>query len=346
MPAIDERAFRKAIKDRSFDRAYYLFGEEELLKEDAVRQLVSSAVDPATRDFNLDVRRGGELDGGALASLLDTLPMMAERRVVVVRDAPALKKDARQALERYLERPAPETVLVLVAPAGAKVDKVLLERTMAMEFKPLTGDRLPRWIVYHAQTEHGAAVTPEAAALLQSAVGSDLPQLAAELDKLASYAAGGEIDERAVAEVVGVRRGETLGDFLDLVLRRDAPAALALVPHILSQPKTSAVSVVLALTTQTLALAWGQTLLDRGTPRPALAKQYFDLLKEAGNAATGRAWGEAVTAWTNAAGRWSTADLDRALDALLAADCALKESRVSSEEQILSTLVLELGAKS
>ena len=55
-------------------------------------------------------------------------------------------------------------------------------------------------------------------------------------------------------------------------------------------------------------------------------------------------WGEAATAWTRAVDQWSPAQLDRALAALLAADCALKESKVSSDEQVLATVVLELCA--
>ncbi|MFL5582553.1 MAG: DNA polymerase III subunit delta [Gemmatimonadaceae bacterium] len=343
MPSISERDFRRSLKEKSFDPAYYVFGDEELLKDDAVKALVDGAVDPATRDFNLDVRRGAELDAEGLLSLVGTPPMMAERRAVVVRDVGALKKDVRGALERYLARPAPETVLVLVAPAGAKPDRVLQERATSIEFEALRGDRVPKWIAHFARTELGVSITPAAAELLQGAVGNDLPRLASELDKLASYAGGGEIDEHAVQDVVGVRRGETLGDFLDRVLQRDAAGALGLVDHILSQPKTTAVQVVMALATQTLAVAWGQARFARGTPRNALAREYFDLLK-AGGAFPGRPWGEAATAWTNAVERWTPDQLDRALAALLAADCALKESRVSSEEQVLATAVLELCA--
>ena len=336
-----QRTLRKAIQERAFDPAYYFYGEDDFLKEAAVRDLVDAAVDKATRDFNLDVRRGGELDGETLAVLLGTLPMMAERRMVVVRDVAALKKDARTALDRYLERPSPDTVVLLVAPAGTKADKALCDRATALEFAPLTGDRLPKWIAHYVSTELGASITDEAAALLQSAVGGELPQLAAELDKLASYTNGAEIDEHAVSEVVGVRRGATMGDLLDRVAMRDAAGAVALVDHVLAQPTTSAVTLVMALTTQTLALAWGEAMRRGGTPLGALSRMYFDFLKE-GSAYPGRPWGEAASAWTKAVDRWDAASLDRALDLLLAADVALKETKLSSEEQIITTLVLAL----
>jgi DNA polymerase-3 subunit delta len=346
-----ERAFWKSLKAREFVGAYCIYGEDDFLKERAVKELVRAAVEETTRDFNLDVREGGELDAETLGTLLSTPPMMAERRVVVVGNAAALKKEAKGWLDGYLERSADrkgaaDVVLVLVYASGekGKPDKTVLGRTLAVDFAPLGWDRLPKWIAHHASTELGVSVTDAAAELLQQAVGNDLAALAAELDKLASYTRGEEIDEGAVAEVVGVRRGETLADFLDLVARRDAARALALVPHILTQPKVNGVTIVMALTTQTLALAWGEAALARGLAPGRLQGEYFNFLKSGGGPYTGRPWGDAVRAWAATASKWDAAALDAALEALLAADIALKDTRVSSDEQTIATLVLSLCA--
>jgi len=340
MASAGERALHAALKSRAFDPVYFLHGEDEFRKDAAVRELVAAAVDPATRDFNLELCRGGELSAESLESLLGTPPMLAERRVVVIRDVDKLKKDARTMLGRYLVRPAPDLLLVLVAPAGAKADKELTQRGVAVEFEPLTGDRLPRWVTYHAEHVLGRGISPEAVTLLIEAVGADLTYLALELEKLASYASD-VIDERAVSEVVGVRRGESLGDLLDAVAAKDAATALALLPGVLQQPKTTAVSIVMNLTTQTLALAYGVASRDRGTPARALFNEYMTLLRDSG-AFPGRPWGEAVAAWAKHTERWNAAELDAALEALLQTDAALKETRLSSPEQLLTTLVLRL----
>lgn len=337
------KALREALKRRSFDGAYYITGEDDYQKDDAVKQLVEAALDAQSRDFNLDVRKAAELDAETLGSLLSTPPMMAERRVIVIRDAGALKKDARRALDAYLAAPAPDLLLVITAAAGAKTDSVLAGSSRTLQFDPLTGDRLPKWILHHATSDLGVSITEPAVELLQAAVGSDLHQLAGELDKLASFTQGAEITEDAVSAIVGVRRGETQADLLDAVADRNVSRALELVPHILSQPKTTAVSVVMSLSTQMIAIAWGRSKLDDGVSRSQLTQQYFDLLKETG-AFTGRSWGSAAAVWARAADRWSAQAIDYALDALLEADVALKESKVSSEEQILATVVLSLCA--
>jgi DNA polymerase-3 subunit delta len=345
MSASSLKTLRDAIKRRSFDGAYFITGEDDYQKDDAVRQLIEAALEPALRDFNLDTRRAAELDPETLGVLLSTPPMMAERRVIVLREVNALRKDARKALDHYLQSPAPDLLLIMTGTAGTKADTTLSASSTVLEFDPLTGDRIPRWITHHATSELGIRITEPAVELLQAAVGSDLHQLAAELDKLASYVQGRgeEIDEDAVAAIVGVRRGETQADLLDAIADRNLSRALELVPYVLAQPKTTAVSVVMILSTQMLAISWGRARLDEGLPRARLAQEYFDLLKETG-AFTGRSWGSATAVWTRAAERWSRDALDRALDFLLEADVALKESRVSSEEQLLATVVLSLCA--
>jgi len=315
MSASSLKTLRDAIKRRSFDGAYFIWGEDDYQKDDAIRQLIEAALDPGARDFNLDTRRSGEIDAETLGVLLSTPPMMAERRVIVLRDVGALKKDARKVLDQYLKSPAPDLLLLMTGAAGSKADTVLSASSTSLQFDPLTGDRIPRWITHRVTSELGLTITEPAIELLQAAVGSDLHQLAGELDKLASYIEGHsqEIGEEAVAAVVGVRRGETQADLLDAVADRNAARALGLISHVLAQTKTRR------------------------------AQEYFDLLKATG-AFTGRPWGSAAAVWARAADRWSRESLDRALDSLLEADIALKESRVSSEEQLLATVVLSLCA--
>lgn len=318
---------------------YYLYGDEDFLKEQAVRELIEAKTDPATRDFNLDTKSAVGMEARVLNSLLSTPPMMADRRVVVLRDFTSLRKEARSMLDLWLAHAPPDTVLVMVA-AGAtgersKPDKVLGEKAFVAEFQPLSGEQLSAWIARHAARVLQRSITPGAADLLQSAVGNDLTSLSLELDKLASYTSG-EIDEDAVSEVVGARRGETLGDLLDRIAARDAPAALAILPRVLDQPKTTAVTVIMALSTQMLALAWGQAAPTR--------PDFFSLLQGSKKAYTGRPWGEAVRTWNSALLRWNAESLDSALETLLAADLALKDTRLSSDEQTLTNVVLALCA--
>jgi DNA polymerase III subunit delta len=354
MPSATEHAFRKAVAAGSVAPVCYLHGDDDFRKDDSVSMALAAVVAPEWRAFDVDVRRGPDLDAGTIVALLETPPLAGPRRAVAIRDVGGLKKDARRELDRYLDRSSPTLVLLLVAGSGDRVDRTLADRAVAVDFPLLSGDRLPRWITHRAG-ELGVRIAPGAAALLQEAVGTDLGALASELDKLASYVRGraaasastdrqsGDVDEAAVAAVVGVRRGETQGDLLDRVAERDIAGALALIEHVLSQPKASAVGTVMALTTQTLALAWGHARRAQGTSANRLPTEFFSLLKETG-ANPMRPWGEAVATWVRSIDRWTPAALDRALAALGAADAALKETRMTSDEQVIATLILAMCA--
>ncbi len=353
------RVVQAAIQSRSFAPVYYFHGDDDYLKDGAVRELLEASIDPSTRDFNCEIRRAGELDAESVSSLLSTPPMLAEKRAVVLRDVTALKKAARQQLDKYLKRPASDTLLLLVSPAGTKVDMAIAALSESLEFAPLTPERVRRWIAHHATTVLTVNIADDAAQLLQQAVGNDLHHLASELDKCASYALGARveaptalatggdvratIDVDTVSAVVGIRRGETVTDLLDAVARQDAAGAVTLVAHVLGQPKVTAVQVVMMLSTQAFAIAYGRARRDAGIPTNRLPQEFFAFLKETGGY-PGRPWGEAASAWTKVTEQWSAVSCEHALVLLLEADMALKETTVSNSEQILLSLVLGLCA--
>ncbi len=338
------RTLKAALESGALAPAYLFLGDDEYLKEEKVRAVIARATDPSTRDFNLDLLLGTETDARTLATALDALPMMADRRVVVVREAGALKKDARAVVSRYLQRPSPETVVVLVLTAGSKGDDVWTERTVTVDFRPLTDDELGVWISRHA-SEHGVTITPAATSLLASATGNDLALLAGEIDKLRSFTGGLVIDEDAVASIVGVRHGETLGDLLDRVADRDGTGAIALLERVLLQPKTTGVSVVMALTTQMLAIGWALAARERGLAQHRMESEFYALLKENTSSVTGRPWSEAVKTWVRGTRHWDAHGVERALRLLLATDRALKDTKVSTEEQLLTSLLLAMTAR-
>jgi len=337
------RAIKSALEQGTFDRVYLFHGDDDYLKEEKVRAVIDRATDPATRDFNLDMRRAAELDAGSLGLALDSLPMMAERRVVVVRDVTTLKKDARTVLTRYLERPAADTVLVLVAASGTKPDAALMDAATVIDFRPLNEADLEKWVVHHASSL-GVTIEPAAVKLLCATTGNDLALLAGEIDKLRSYTNGAPIGEAAIEAIVGVRHGETLGDLLDLVAQRKSAEAVVLLGRMLAQPKMGGVPMVMALTTQTLAIGWLLAARDRGLAQHRFESELYGLLKENPSSMVGRPWGEAVKSWVHAVRHWDAASIDNAIALLAATDLALKDSKVSSEEQLLTSLLLAMSA--
>lgn len=334
------QAFRKSIEQKRFDCVYYFHGEEDFRKEAALRAFIIQAVEEGTRDFNLDQISGAGLAGASLGSLLSLPPVLAQRRVVILRDVGALKKDARTVLEQYLRKPADDLVLVLVSPAGEKPDAALQQLSTNLDFAILDQPRLVAWMMEHAAEAHDARLSAEAADLLYATAGRDLSALAAEIDKCVSYG-GREIDRKAVEDVVGVRHGETLGDLLGAVARRQAGEALRLVPIVLAQPKNGLVPVLNALGTQLMGIGAALAARASGASDGAVRNRLWELLK-ASAPNTGGPWGEAVDRWARSLPLWSEAAVRAGLRVLLATDRAFKDSRIASEEQLLTNVVLEL----
>ena len=346
MGALSYDALLRSLKPGATpDPVYYFHGDEDVLKDEAVRALVELVVDPSARDFNLDRRSAADLDPGAFHSLVNTPPMLAPRRVVVLRGLEDLKKTskARQEVLRYLAAPSPTTLLLLVQGAGTPPDPELARGATTVAVEPLPPARVLKWMAHQAR-QLRLRLEPDAAELLAAAVGNDLGALAQELGKLSALAIGRSATRDDVAALVGVRQGETLQDFVDAALERRAAAAARLVEPVLEQAGMTGVRMVTALGTAVLGTALARAELDRGTTSPRLESVVLSAVRAARPWGVGN-WQDTAARWARWATLWSAAELRGALRLALTADRALKSSTVSDERGILMQLVLTWGVR-
>jgi DNA polymerase III subunit delta len=345
MGALTFDALLRSLKQGVLDPVYYLHGAEEVLKDEAVRAVLERAVDPTARDFNVDQRGATDLDPESFHALVNTPPMLATTRAVVIRGLEQLRKTAklRQELLRYLESPSPTTVLVLVHGGGEPGDPEIARGATTVAAEPLPPPRVERWMAHRAG-QLGLALTAEARELLLASVGGDLSALARELEKLAPLAAGRPVMRDEVAALVGVRRGETLADLVDAALERRAAAAAALVEPVLEQAGMSGVRMLSAVATALVGTALARAELDGGTARGRLEGALLRHLRTARPYGLG-SWEQTAARWARWAGLWTGAELRGALRAARDADGALKSSTLTDEEGILEQLVLSFGVR-
>ncbi len=329
---------------------YYLCGSEDILKDEAVRAIVDRALEPHERDFNFDQRAAQGLAPEELHALVNTLPMLASRRVVVIRDIEAWKKKAavHEVLQKYLANPALETVLILVegAPNPEKdrnwePDPAIAARSFAVQMDPLPPDRVARWLAWHAKGM-GLAFGEGAAEHLALAVGYDLGTLRAELEKFSSIADQGPVSRETVGELVGIRHGETLEDWVEAVLNDDTPRAIALGRQVLEQAGMTGVKMITALGTALVGVRLARAHYEKGSRAGGLERVLFERFRAVRPFGIGD-WKLAARHWSRWAETWSGARLRAALRATLEADAALKGTRVSDETGVVLGLVLRLG---
>jgi DNA polymerase-3 subunit delta len=340
--------FRQITKG-AIDPVYYLHGDEDILKDEAVRAIADRVLDAAMRAFNLDQPDTAGLDAERLHALLNTPPMLAERRVVVLRAVKDLQRKprVREALLRYLAAPSADTVLVMVDPAPDPAREKSTGKDLAADFPPtvsrVTMDRLPpervlRWIAHRAGPL-GITLDEAAATHLAGALDHELGPIAQELEKLAVAVSGRPVTRADVEGLIGIRHGETLQDFVAAALERRAGVAARLVGPVLARSGVSGVRMVTALGTALLGTAIARAELDRGTP-PARAEHGVFRQIMASRPMGLPQWKAAAAQWVRWARGWRAAELRRALRAALAADRALKGTGVSGEAGIVTELVL------
>lgn len=232
---MDYLSFVRAVDAGRVPPVVLVHGPEPFLVEDAVRAVtrVVCGEDVALGREVLDAR---EVGAAAIARAADTLPLLAARRVVVVRGADGLAAKGAEPLIEYLRRPNATTVLVLAA------GDELAPSHWLLRVVPATGvvaaARLGRgagaWLRARARRD-GLEVGEDAAALLVELIGDEAAILLAEAEKAAL--AGGPDNRRVgTAEVraaVGEQRARRLFELSRAVEQRDLGAALTVLEALL-----------------------------------------------------------------------------------------------------------------
>jgi DNA polymerase-3 subunit delta len=256
---------------------FFLYGADRFRKEEQAKALVEHHLDSATADFNFDPLRGSEVTVENLASVLATPPMMAEWRVVLLREVEALASSSRSrdALLDVVKAPPPGLALVLVAtiPRGsqAKFYKDLIRLARSVEYREVSPHDLPGWILDRAKRRHGREFSEEAARALAAGVGVDLGVLAQEVEKLTNLVEDGEVIGIEAVREAGTRvPSEDRWLWMDRVGRREFADALRGLEILFGQGE-SGVGLTMGLATHlirvALAKSGGKTALDASLPK-------------------------------------------------------------------------------
>jgi DNA polymerase-3 subunit delta len=340
----------RALTKDTLVPAYYFYGTETVLRDETAQTLLDRALPPDERAFNFEQRVAGGLEPDELHSVLNALPMLGARRVVFIRDIEAWRRkpDPRAVLLRYLANPSADTLLLLIEnPPGEErrdwePDTEIVARTYAVDFEPMEPARVARWLAHHAK-RLGVSFVEGAAEHLAEASGYDLAMLRSELDKLSALPDGCAITREQIGELIGVRHGETAYDWRNAVLDGDAPRALRLLGPVLGQSGMSGVKLVTLLGTALLGTALARGYYDRKQRGPALEGAVLGAIKNLRLFGLGN-WKQEANLWSRWAERWSPDRVRAAIRATLAADQALKDTRVSNESGVMTGLVLELAS--
>jgi DNA polymerase-3 subunit delta len=312
---------------------YFIHGKEPFLVDRAVEILRGRVLDPRTRDFNYDLFQGKEATAGRVLSAARTLPMMAKRRLVLIRDADEMKADELNGLSAYVTKPCAETCLVLVAEKAdqrMKFFTAFKKQGQILKLDPLYDNKLPGFVRGEAQS-HGVKLEQGAAELIADEIGNDLGSLADAVERLAVFV--GEKKAIAIADVeqvVATTRQRNVFELANAVGEGNRERALACLASMLQQ-RESGVRIVAMVARHVRQLWAAQTLLQQRLDK-------FELAQALGIPPF---FVEGIAAQAR---RLDRATLERMHDALYRADKELKSLRLG-DDRILEGLVLELTTR-
>lgn len=213
-----------------------IFGTERFLRQAArvaLRQKVLGSPDADPTIFS-----GKTATLGDVLDELSMISMWGDRRLVIVEDADDFVSNNRAALEKFLDKPAKKSVLVLEVKTWAKttrlakaVDKIGL----SLSCEELKGKDLFTWINHLIATKYEKKISRDASALLEQLVGNNLALLEQEIGKVASYVGDRQtIEQDDVRTLVGGWKVETTWKMLDELREGRVGHALELLDDLLA----------------------------------------------------------------------------------------------------------------
>ena len=235
---MDRKEFAQAIKDGKIGGAYLFEGPEENIKTAALAQLRKALLPEGMEELNETLLEAPATD--ALIAAAETLPFLAEKRLVIVREHPALtgRGEGDDRLRDYLAR-VPETAVIVFivrgkADARKKLYTAIKKHGHIVSFNPLTDAELNAWII-RTFKGLGKICPPQTASLLSFTVGSDTALLRQEIDKLAALAGERETIGDEDVRLVATRSVEyTIFEMVDAVVARQEGKAFSLLRDMLT----------------------------------------------------------------------------------------------------------------
>ncbi|MBI5587609.1 MAG: DNA polymerase III subunit delta [Deltaproteobacteria bacterium] len=209
---------------------YYIYGTDDYLVSEAVREIKSGALKGGLESMNYQAFDGKGLTASAVVAAASTLPAFSGMRMVLVRGADSIKAAEEKELIEYAKDPLKSTCLVFVG--GAKADrstafiKCLNDLGSLKACNRLSDRELSGWIKTEAARQ-GKTITDGAAAKLIAIAGNNLRDIKGELDKIILFAGEkAEVDARDVEDAGLDCREETIFGLSDAIGAKDLKTAL------------------------------------------------------------------------------------------------------------------------
>ena len=320
------------LKNKAIAPLYLFYGQEDFLVAGWIKAITEKVLQPGDKDFNFDLLYANETDGAAIVNIAMSFPMMADKRLIIVRDFHHLKEKCIKLITAYLQKPSVTSCVVLTTSkfgASNAVVKAWSKLCTSIEAKPLYENQIPPWIKSHIK-DRGFTITDEAVNLLQMNAGNSLRRLASEIDKVELVLKERrQIQVDDIEAVVGTSKEFNVFEFADSVADKNQQKSLRILSRLLELGE-SPIGILVMLSRHYTIVVKAKEM--------ALARARKDEMSS-----SLRVNPFFVDKYVRQAGKYNRAQLGDVMQFLLKADQHLKSS-YQKPKLILESLIFEINA--
>jgi len=239
------------IKKGNIKPIYFLMGEEPYYIDAISDFIEKNILAEEEKGFNQMVLYGRDVSIDDIVGNAKRYPMMAERQVVIVKEAQDLSRTIEK-LAGYAENPQPTTVLV-VNYKYKKIDKrkalykTIKKTGVVFESKKLYENQVADWI-RRVLSGQNYTISPKASQMLVEFLGTDLSKINNELDKLKIVLPEGtQISAEHIEENIGISKDYNNFELRKAIGERDSVKAFKIINYFADNPKDNPMVVTVSL---------------------------------------------------------------------------------------------------
>lgn len=252
MPLDKAKTIINDIKSGNLKPVYFLMGEEAYYIDGIAKYIEDNVLSEEEKGFNQMILYGRDVSIDDIISQSKRYPMMAERQVVIVKEAQDLSRTIEN-LVPYVANPQPTTVLVICYKYKSLDKRKKLAKTITkeggvvFESKKLYENQVPDWI-RRVLAGKGYTITPKAAQMLVEFLGNDLGKVNNELEKLQLIIKPGEqITPHLIEANIGISKDFNNFELQNAIGERNIKKAYAIVQYFGQNSKNHPIVMTVAL---------------------------------------------------------------------------------------------------
>ena len=238
------------LKDKKYAPVYFFEGEEPYFMDQISQYILDNVLTEDEKGFNQSVLYGKDLSIDAIMTASKRFPMMAQRQVVVIREAQNIRNI--EDLTPYAENPMRSTLLVInykykTIDKRKKLYKALLKNGVFFESKPLYESNVPAWITKYLK-EKNLGIDPRAAQMITEFVGNDLQRIVNELEKVTiSMVPGTSIMPEDVERNIGISKEFNMFEFQKALGNKDILKSNLIANYFIDNEKQNPLPVIMGM---------------------------------------------------------------------------------------------------